>query len=219
MRNYLQALFEACLQNAYTEERGAASWSYQRKGDGLYLWFEHSNGIADWLNNLNFGATPYRGMNPEWRCHAGFLKVWEILRQVVEPLILDREVQKICIVGYSHGAAIALLCHEYVWYHRPDLRGTLCGYGFGCPRVLYGCLPPEIAVRWESFWRIDNEDDIVTHLPPRLFGFCHVGNRVVIGAHARYSPIDAHRPESYLKELEKLPENAQNPHVNGGNLY
>lgn len=208
MENYLLRLFEECLHRNYTEEDGAVSWSYDRTDDGLYLWFEHSNGIEDWLNNLSFAAVPYREMNPAWRCHAGFLKVWRSLRPILDPLISDREVQRICIVGYSHGAAIALLCHEYVWYHRPDLRDRLCGYGYGCPRVLYGCLPPEIAGRWESFWRIDNENDIVAHLPPRIMGYCHVGNRVPIGQGKGYSALDAHRPESYSAELAKFIENA-----------
>lgn len=219
MENHLLYLFEECLKKEYTEERGDVSWSYDRAGDCLYLWFEHSNGIRDWLNNISFASAPYREMDPEWRCHAGFLKVWKIVRPIVEPLIMDRSVQRICIVGYSHGAAIALLCHEFVWYHRPDLREHLCGYGFGCPRVLYGCLPPEIAERWSFFWRICNVGDLVTHLPPKLFGYCHVGNCVEIGEFGRYSDIDAHRPENYLTELRNLDENAQNPHVDGRNTY
>ena len=219
MENFLLHLFEDCLQREYTEERGAVSWSYDRMGDALYLWFEHSNGLMDWLNNLSFAALPYREMQPEWRCHAGFLKVWKILRPILEPLISDETVKKICIVGYSHGAAIALLCHEYVWYHRPDLRDHLCGYGFGCPRVLYGCVPPQIAERWSHFWRIVNAQDLVAHLPPRSFGYCHVGQRVEIGERGRYSAIDAHRPENYLKQLQAVDTNAQNPHVNDRNTY
>lgn len=219
MENYLLRLFEECLDREYTEERGAVSWSYDRIGESLYLWFEHSNGLRDWLNNLNFSAAPYREMKPEWRCHAGFLKVWKLLCPILEPLILDREIERICVVGYSHGAAIALLCHEYIWYHRPDLREHLCGYGFGCPRVLYGCLPPNIAVRWEHFWRICNAEDLVTRLPPRALGYCHVGRSAEIGERGRYSSVDAHRPESYSRELAGLDVNAQNPHVNSGNTY
>jgi hypothetical protein len=42
------------------------------------------------------------------------------------------------------------------------------------------------------------------HLPPKAMGFCHVGNLVEIGKLGKYSAIDAHRPESYLKELSDL---------------
>ena len=201
MKNILSELFSACLERKYTEVENGGSWAYTRHGDALYLWFQKSHGMTDWLNNLNFVATPYREMSPEWQCHAGFLKVWRSVKPYVEPLILDTEVKRICTVGYSHGAALAVLCHEYIWYHRPDLRERMCGYGFGCPRVLYGCVPPALAVRWESFFTVRNVDDIVTHLPPRVMGFCHVGVPVTVGAEGNYSPVDAHRPESYLKEL------------------
>lgn len=201
MENVLRHLFESCLSKKYTDVENAASWAYERQGDALYLWFQHSHGMTDWLSNLNFVAVPYREMEPVWKCHAGFLKVWKSVKPYLEPLILDPTVRRVCVVGYSHGAALALLCHEYIWYHRPDLRDTLCGYGFGCPRVLFGCVPDDVAVRWDTFFRVSNENDIVTHLPPRVSGYCHVGVPVSIGENGKYSPIDAHRPESYLKEL------------------
>ena len=115
--------------------------------------------------------------------------------------ILHPNTKRVVIIGYSHGAALSLLCHEYVWFHRPDLRERLLGVGFGCPRVLYGCLPPEIAPRWEQFYVVRNLDDLITHLPPRVLGYCHVGNLVEVGKEGRYSSVDAHRPESYRREL------------------
>lgn len=201
MKNALLELFSACLSQDYTEVENGGSWSYTRHGDALYLWFQKSNGVTDWLNNLNFVAAPYGEMSPAWQCHAGFLKVWRSVKSYVEPLIMDPTVRRICTVGYSHGAALAVLCHEYVWFHRPDLRERICGYGFGCPRVLYGCVPPEIALRWESFFTVRNIDDVVTHLPPRALGFCHVGVPVAIGEAGKYTSLDAHRPESYTAEL------------------
>ncbi len=201
MRNALAELFEACLSKNYTTTPIGGSWAYDRVGDALYLWFEKSNGVRDWLNNLDFAAVPYRDMNPEWRCHAGFLRVWKSIKPHVEPLILDRSVRRICTVGYSHGAAIAVLCHEYIVYHRPALADTVIGIGYGCPRVLLGCATPALARRWESFFVVRNRDDLVTHLPPTALGFCHVGNLVEIGGNGLYSPIDAHRPEAYLAQL------------------
>lgn len=218
MDRVLFRLFEACLQKEYHDAPNDASWAYDRKGDTLFLWFQQSHGPVDWWNNLQFAAVPYREMSPAWRCHAGFLKVWKSLVPVLSPLIADPTVKRACTVGYSHGAALALLCHEYIWYHRPDLRGALCGYGYGCPRVLYGCLPPEIARRWAFFYRVCNEDDLVTHLPPRAFGYCHVGMRVSVGQTGLYGSVDAHRPQSYLTELQKA-VHAQNPHADGENTY
>ena len=197
----LKDLFRSCLHADYREVEHGGSWAFQRTGEELLLCFEHSHGLTDWLNNLDFGAVPYRDMNPAWQCHAGFLRVWKSLRPHLAPLILDPTVSRITVVGYSHGAALAVLCHEWIYYHRADLRQALLSVGFGCPRVLFGCPPPAVAVRWERFLVVRNLDDLITHLPPRALGFCHVGNLVTIGAPKLYSPIDAHRPESYLAQL------------------
>ena len=204
MGNALLELFEECLSKTYITTPIGGSWAYDRTGDTLYLWFEKSNGVRDWLNNVDFAAVPYRDMDPVWQCHAGFLRVWKSIQPSVESLILDPTVQRICTVGYSHGAAIAVLCHEYIVYHRPELAGSVIGIGYGCPRVLLGCATPVLARRWESFFVVRNRDDLVTHLPPTALGFCHVGNLVEIGEKDRYSSIDAHRPESYLSELRSL---------------
>lgn len=198
----LRALFESCLGADYQKTVIGGSWAHERSGDALFLYFEHSNGVLDWLHNLQFTATPYRDMQPNWECHTGFLRVWKSVRPHLEPLIADPTVREITIVGYSHGAALAVLCHEWVWFHRPDLRERLSGFGFGCPRVLFGCVPPALALRWDRFFVVRNLDDLVTHLPPRSLGFCHVGNLITVGAPDRYTPIDAHRPESYLAELQ-----------------
>ena len=119
----------------------------------------------------------------------------------LEPLINDLNVKEITVVGYSHGAALAVFCHEYVWYHRPDLRKTLVGYGFGCPRVVWGDLSSEVSDRWAGFTVIRNQEDLVTHLPPVAFGYRHVGNLLEIGEKRKYSAIDAHRPENIRREL------------------
>ena len=93
-------------------------------------------------------------------------------------------------------------CHEYVWYKRPEIRDGSFGVGFGCPRVVWGSVPRENERR-KNFFVIRNLDDLVTHLPPTLFGYRHVGNIVEIGNASNYSMIDAHRSENYITELEK----------------
>jgi len=204
MKNTLQDLFRACLSQHYNEVEDGGSFASVRRGDALTIFFESSRGGVDWLNNLDFAAAPYHEMNPAWQCHGGFLKVWRRIRPHLEPSVFDPSVKRIETVGYSHGAALAVLCHEFIWYHRPDLRQEIKGFGFGCPRVLYGCVPVEVALRWDGFYIIRNLDDLVTHLPPRALGYCHVGNLIEVGRKGKYSPIDAHRPKNYLSELEKL---------------
>lgn len=200
-KSYLRSLFLECINRRYRENEIGASWDYARRGNELRIYFEPSNGTRDWLNNLTIHAAAYREMQPPWQCHAGFLRVWKSLKPHVAALLSDNTLSRVVIVGYSHGAALAVLCHEFVYYNRPDLRDRLLGFGFGCPRVIYGCVPIAIAQRWERFYVVRNLDDIVTHLPPRALGYCHVGNLVTVGRMGAYSTVDAHRPESYLREL------------------
>ncbi len=199
----LRALFERCLYIPYTHVENAADYATEHLGNTLYIYFEASNGIEDWKNNLSFPARPYRRMGrTAWFAHRGFLKVWKTLEEYIAPMIADPTLKRIVTVGYSHGAALAVLCHEYIWYHRPDLKNSIEGYGFGCPRVVWGCASKAKAQRWERFTVIRNINDVVTHLPPSWLGFSHVGMLLEIGERGKYTMIDAHRPENILTELE-----------------
>lgn len=192
------------LSVKYTTIPGSgASFYYEKRGDWLYIFFEHSNGITDWKNNFDFPAKPYRDMENRWYVHRGFLRVWKSAKIYLKGQILNKSVKGIVIVGYSHGAALALLCHEFCVFNRPDIADNIYGYGYGCPRVVHGYLRRRICERFKHFYVIRNCRDIVTHLPPTVFGFRHVGNIIHIGKKAKYGPIDSHRPENYIEQLEK----------------
>ncbi len=206
----LYKLFRQCLDAVYVNTSGAASYAVRRCGDVLYIFFEASNGPADWKRNLDFPAKAYKRMGiTAWFAHKGFLEAWHELEPILSAKISGKSVRKIILTGYSHGAAIALLCHEYVWFTRPDIRASLEGYGFGCPRVIWGALSPDIRRRWNNFTVIRNIDDAVTHLPPALLGYTHVGTMLEVGTHGKYSSIDAHRPENILAELEAYEKNRE----------
>ena len=201
-------LFGKCLSAKYRQDGESANYAIERIGDTLYLFFEDSDGAQDWRINLDFPAKAYKRMGrTAWFAHRGFLDAFKRTESYLSEAISDPSVQSIVVAGYSHGAAIALLCHEYIWFNRPDLRASLKGYGFGCPRVLWGIVRTCVARRWESFLVIRNLDDIVTHLPPALLGYSHVGELLEIGARHQYSHIEAHFPENILHELHKYEKN------------
>ena len=201
----LSRLFFICLHVQYSQTGISASYALKRVGSTLYLFFEGSNGANDWKNNLDFPAKAYKRMGKTvWFAHRGFLRVWKEIEAAIAKDIADETVKKIIVTGYSHGAAIALLCHEYIWYHRPDLRESGESYGFGCPRVFWGIPTKALKQRWKYFSVIRNIDDIITHLPPAFLGFSHVGKMVKIGARGKYSSIQAHYAENILKELRAL---------------
>lgn len=195
----LEALFERCISIDYTNIVGDGSFAYEKIGDTLYIYFEGSNGVIDWQNNLNFPAKAYKGVF----VHRGFLQVWKSLLPYMEDIISHTSPEKIVITGYSHGGALATLCHEHIWYNYPFFRHALKGYGFGSPRVIWG-FTGKLSQRWESFTVIRNIDDIVTHLPPKLLGYRHVGNLIEIGKKGKYSMTDAHREQNILTELHLL---------------
>jgi len=129
------------------------------------------------------------------------LRVWKSVLPYIERVILSPSVRRIISVGYSHGAALSLLCHSYVYSIRSDIIEECESYGFGCPRVVWGRVPDE-ADRFANFCRVSVAGDIVTGLPPKLFGYRHVGGAITLGRPGKYSGVDAHRPEIYLLELD-----------------
>lgn len=198
----LSELFERCLSVPYVHLSEGADYAMERDGSTLYLYLEHSRGEEDWKNNLDFPARPYkRGDGSMGLAHGGFLRVWRGVERAVSSAVSDPAVQGIVIVGYSHGAALAVLCHEFVWFSRPDLRERIFGVGFGAPRVIWGLADEETLSQWDRFWVIRNPDDAVTHLPPSAMGYTHVGHMLELSEVGSYSPIDAHRPENLLTEL------------------
>lgn len=196
----LYTAFNECLAigDKYVHVENSGDFFVERENDTLKIFFEWSNEREDWKNNFDFPVKPYKSMTHLWLCHRGFLRVWKSIEPYVSSDILDPKIQAINIVGYSHGAAIALLCYEYCVFHRPDAK--VQGVGFGAPRVFWGHIPRTVKERFKNFKVVRNGNDIVTHVPPALFGFHHVSEVVKIG---RSNPVRDHYPESYLTHLEE----------------
>lgn len=199
--NLLQ-LYQSILDADYIQlSENAASYYVQKSGSTLLLLFEKSNGATDWKNNLDFPAKLYREKRDAFFVHRGFLRVWESILPKIADAVTDKSVRSILIGGYSHGAAIAALCHEYCVFRRCDLADSIYGYGFGCPRVFWGFLNARVKARFRRFTVIRNCRDLVTHLPPSIFGYRHVGNVIHIGKGKSYGMVESHREENYLAEL------------------
>ena len=170
----------------------------------------------DWKNNFDFPTKPYKDMEVSWSCHRGFLRVWKSIEPYLEEVINDMTISQIYVVGYSHGAAIASLCHEYVWYHRPDLRDNgLEGFGFGCPRVYWGFMKKSLKERWKHFHPVRNCSDIVTYAPPAWLGYIHVNkvyklkNKIVKYRHGKnIKSVDSHYEDNYIYSLEQEEESS-----------
>lgn len=166
-------------------------------------------GIAEAVREyLVLPAEPYKHMFDTWRVHGGFLEVWKDMRDDIEAYVAEilenhPEIKKIKCVGYSHGAAISVLATEDMEY----LYGKsyeVSGYGFGTPRVLWGIVPEEVKYRLRNFTAVRNIPDIVTHVPPMIFGFRNAGTLIKVGKKGKYSPFKAHYAYAYIDELNAM---------------
>ena len=198
-------LFLRCLNATYTRTANSGDYAIEVDGDTLYLLFECSNGFWDWFHNFMFPAKPYKYMNSTWFCHRGFLRVWKAMRDDIEArvknILLDSpEIVSIVCVGYSHGGALSLFATEDMQYLHGDVM-NVTGYGFGAPRVIWGFLPKAVKTRLLHFSVVRNIPDLVTHVPPVLFGFRHPNKPTKVGKLGKYSPIRAHYPDVYENEL------------------
>ena len=205
-------LFKRCLNAGYKHTPKGGDYAIEVDGDTLYLLFECSDGAEDWRNNFDFPAIPYKHMSKKWRVHRGFLRVWKDMDDIIEDSVEDclfayPEVNKIVCVGYSHGAALSVLATEDMEYLYGDAY-DVSGYGFGTPRVLWGIVPKVVKHRLRNFTSVRNIPDIVTHVPPMLFGFRNAGTLVKIGEKGKYSSFKAHRAEAYIDEMEGGKKNA-----------
>ena len=200
-------LFKKCLNAEYIHTREDGDYSIEIENNTLFLLFECSDSKKDWINNFNFPMKPYKRMCDKWYCHRGFLKVWKAMRDEIEikvaQIMLDHpEIEHIKCVGYSHGGPLSLLAMEdliFIYGNMIDIKG----YGFGSPRCVWGYLPKAVKERMKNFTVIRNIPDIVTHVPPVLFGFKHAGKLLKIGKHFKYFPIKAHYSSAYINELTK----------------
>lgn len=212
-------LFEKCLNADYIRTENSGDYSIQVEGKTLYLLFQWSNGTTDWKNNFDFPAKAYKNGIDKWFCHRGFLKVWKSIRDQLEPRVLSilqtQEIENISCVGYSHGAAIAGFATEDMEF----IYGScykVSGYGFGCPRFIWGFLPKDVKERFKKFTPIRNIPDLVTHVPPVILGYRHGGKLLRIGKMFDIikiwklklpkprGPIKAHYDSEYIKSLKEL---------------
>lgn len=185
MSKKLSELFYECAYVDNWQEVGDdVNYKFVEEDDTLYIYFEGSSSITDWVRNFLFKKKPYHDMEVSYRVHSGFLAAWKEVEDIIIAKICEDDSdgnyrwKHIVVVGYSHGGALSGLCHECVWYWRPDLREDgLEGYGFESPRF-YGCIfvKKELKERWERYTVIRCNNDIVTHCPPDIFGYVHVGH-------------------------------------------
>lgn len=227
----LDELFINCAYKVvYTQVGDSVNYAFVEEGSTLYIFFEGSNSISDWVRNFWFFKKPYKNMKISYYVHSGFLSAWKEVEDIIIKKITevkspstkrtwyshtdfidepDYRFKKIISVGYSHGGALSGFCHECVWFNRPDIRNNIFGVGFESPRFYRGLfVNKKLKERWENYIVIRNHFDIVTFLPPRLFLFTHVGtvctlNQTSTVNYKKPKCIGAHYPDKVLESLRE----------------
>lgn len=195
----LRSLFELTQDGPWETYGKHTQFYITRIADVPHLVFQGSadpklDGAMDWKYNLSAWIKPYKRMNKVWFAHHGFVTVWKAIEDHLKERLQGET--KLVIAGYSHGAALTTLAHEYFTFNGVDTMS----YAFAGPRVLW--FPPkEIDERFDKYTLIRNTGDLVTHAAPAFTGYKHVGNSKTIGYSDQNLSVKWHYPNEYRRWL------------------
>ena len=198
----MNKLFYKCAYEIEYETIGNdVNYAFEEENDTLFIFFEASSSLVDWFRNFSFSEKVYK----MFRVHKGFYQSYKEVRNVVLDKCYSKDYKKIVIVGYSHGGALVQISFEDIKYHFPNAE--IVGYAFESPRALK--VKKEYRHLWNGLYVIRNNNDLITHLPPRLFGYRHLGEMIKIKGDTsvvkNFLPkcIKSHYPECVMNGLEK----------------
>ncbi len=180
----------------------------------ILICFKGSRSEKNFFSDVNLLFTEYpqvRRILFKPKVHSGFLSAYESIKNDVYSAIdeLRRITGKILptieIVGYSLGAAIGgLLSFDMI----QDRKETVHFTGFAVPRFGNRWFVRRYNSIVKNSWVIQNDKDIVGHLPPKALGYRHVNKIVLIDGSNRliFSPNAFEKLGSTLESSIKLVE-------------
>jgi predicted lipase len=182
--------------------------------DEVVIVFAPSNSQSDWKINFSFPKKPYKRMPTPFYVHGGFLSEWKKINDFFLKAAADFD-KPITLTGWSYGGAMATLCYEDIWFNFPQKRKHLKLVTFGSPRVVGFKNFRNISNRFTGATLYANGSDIVTCVPPVLFGFRHITKLTRIGD--RFNIFDLFRPKKY-HHIVGYVESLEKETLHGGQL-
>ena len=126
--------------------------------------------IKDWATDLDI---EFDGDG----IHSGFNKAYDSIGPVLYSLTEGIEDKNLFLTGHFLGAALANICY----WDCEHSQSNISLYTFGSPRVCNNDLATFIDNKHHSkCYRIVNNNDVVTRVPPRFSGYSHFGTLVYI---------------------------------------
>lgn len=150
------------------------------------LCFRGSDQTSDWVKNARFISTKDFG----YSLHRGFKEAVDDLYSMVRNRLYSVGHRKpLYITGHSLGGAMAVICA--MRFSEPCIKFAGL-YTFGQPRVFKNGSAQKFGrVVKGKYFRYENNNDAVPHLPPWFLNYKHTGNLRYIDVsgrvHNRYS--------------------------------
>ncbi|MDX2469788.1 MAG: lipase family protein [SAR324 cluster bacterium] len=133
--------------------------------------------VLDWASNADILFEDFGGV----KVHSGFLNAYKSVNGEVQKILSEKLTdQPLWIAGHSLGGAIATLAtYDRVKNGGDPLKNEvqLAGlYTYGSPRVGNEDFRKDYnRIFKEKTYRMVNNNDVVTRVPPQLFGYGHIG--------------------------------------------
>ena len=175
--------------------------------DAINVVFRGTDSDSDWNINFDYDQEEYRfGLNG--KVHSGFQNatfnddILGFVENTIEEATEAFPNKALRFLGHSKGAAEATLLASYFATLDPGNRIQV--FNYGGPRV--GNLDFKNSLREIenlTIWHVVNDKDIVARLPPKEWGFLHVGHLLFLrdggvkayyqhlGKDAKYEGIDS----------------------------
>lgn len=169
----LSELFHLCAYDIEYQTIGdSVNYAFLEEGKTLLVFFQGSNSITDWVENFLFTKKIYK----EFKVHRGFYMAYSQARDMLLDKIYNNHYEEVMVVGYSHGGALCQLYLEDLVYHFPELK--VKGFAFESPRAVK--CAKKYKERWKDLLVIRTNQDLVTHCPPKIFGYTDLGTMLKI---------------------------------------
>ena len=168
----------------------------------IILAFRGTENRTDWRTDLNF---------PKVKAMFGYIHKGfrSALEAVIDDILAAVEEmrdndQSLWITGHSLGAALATLATAFYRHQKHPVSGL---YTFGSPRVGDDKFDDFFEPDFGRFtFRVVNGNDIVTRVPPRNFGFNHVGTCVFHDGDGGWQ-VDPNPWKEFLDQISITVEN------------